>query len=544
MMEEIPSGDFAATRDESASDAGTTASGNLISEAPAPSTAGTEAEYSTMPESSPSQSNPAEIDVEMDALVPGTSGSFSSNASGSDAFISGTTASLPLIHVAPFLIDAANSLKLASSAPFFEAEMRLTNGDFQKASLMEALVKNDKERVLHFIRNKVGLGHLDFSPLHVAVENNRDEMLEFLLKNGVDPNRKWKIYILGETPIHMAIQCSNANAVQILLENGGTPAITDSYGRTPLMMAALRSDPDVVERIFDLLLSRQTDKDVNRVDYGEKVSALNYVVRNTNLTQLKFVKHLLMHGANPNIQNKRLKRTALMEAIVFRSHDYVEELTRLFIEFGFDAHIQDTGGSTVLHLLSEWGFTEATRELLQYGRVNPNRQNHRGQTPLWLACFYNHVEIVLLLIVVGSDLSIKNHSDSIHNLLPKSPFMISVEMGHFEITRMLVQAGYNPYDELWFSFSSLPIQLALNLKMIDWLKYSTRNPRQLQHLARIAIRQVILQADSMNTLTPYRLSLLPLPPRLLAFLLFNDLPPERPRQRHYSGLHQLDLDLD
>ena len=89
-------------------------------------------------------------------------------------------------------------------------------------------------------------------------------MLEFLLKNGVDPNRKWKIYILGETPIHMAIQCSNANAVRVLLENGATPAITDSYGRTPLMMAALRSDPEVVEKIFDLLLSRQTDKDVNR----------------------------------------------------------------------------------------------------------------------------------------------------------------------------------------------------------------------------------------------------------------------------------------
>ena len=30
---------------------------------------------------------------------------------------------------------------------------------------------------------------------------------------------------------------------------------------------------------------------------------------------------LLKHGANPNIQNRRLKRTALMEAIVFRSHE-------------------------------------------------------------------------------------------------------------------------------------------------------------------------------------------------------------------------------
>jgi len=469
-----------------------------------------------------------------------------------------TSVVAPSISVAPFLLDAANTLRLcsASAGPFFDAELRLSRGAFQKASLMEALDKNDKERVLHFIRNKVGLGHLDFSPLHVAVENHRDEMLEFLLKNGVDPNRKWKIYILGETPIHMAIQCSNANAVRVLLENGATPAITDSYGRTPLMMAALRSDPEVVEKIFDLLLSRQTDKDVNRVDYGEKVSALNYVVRNTNLTQLKFVRLLLKHGANPNIQNRRLKRTALMEAIVFRSHEYVEELTRLFIEFGFNAHLQDTGGSTVLHLLSEWGFTEATRELLRYGQVNPNRQNRRGQTPLWLAVFYNHVEIVLLLIVVGSDLSIQNHPDSFRNLLPKSPFMISVELGHFEITRMLIQAGYNPYEELCFNFDNPPIQLALCQGMVSWLKNTIHNPRQLQHLARVAIRQGILHADSDRPLTPYKLSLLPLPPRLLAFLLFNDLaPPPQPRHRHNSGLHQqdvnwrpgepnLDLDLD
>ena len=37
------------------------------------------------------------------------------------------------------------------------------------------------------------------------------------------------------------------------------------------MMAALRSDPDVVEKIFDLLLSRQTDKDVNRCVEGVDV---------------------------------------------------------------------------------------------------------------------------------------------------------------------------------------------------------------------------------------------------------------------------------
>ena len=68
---------------------------------------------------------------------------------------------VPSISMAPFLLDAANTLRLcsASAGPFFDAELRLSRGAFQKASLMEALDKNDKERVLHFIRNKVGENH-------------------------------------------------------------------------------------------------------------------------------------------------------------------------------------------------------------------------------------------------------------------------------------------------------------------------------------------------------------------------------------------------
>ena len=48
---------------------------------------------------------------------------------------------------------------------------------------------------------------------------------------------------------------------------------------------------------------------------------------------------------------------------------------------------------------------------------------------------------------------------------------------------------------LIFFRSNPPIQLALCQGMVSWLKNTIHNPRQLQHLARVAIRQGILHVS-------------------------------------------------
>jgi ankyrin repeat protein len=107
-----------------------------------------------------------------------------------------------------------------------------------------------------------------YTALHWAVAHERDQATELLLKHGADPNA---VDGLGWTPLHIAAERGKFNMVKQLIEAGANPhaktvAIKERFGtpvsspagtkpslipgvpaRTPIDLARLKNRTDVVE---------------------------------------------------------------------------------------------------------------------------------------------------------------------------------------------------------------------------------------------------------------------------------------------------------
>ena len=70
--------------------------------------------------------------------------------------------------------------------------------------------------------------------LHVAAENNRSELIKFLVYKGADINDKDQN---GETPLHEASRSHSIQAIQTLLELNANKEAKNNYSHTPLEKA-------------------------------------------------------------------------------------------------------------------------------------------------------------------------------------------------------------------------------------------------------------------------------------------------------------------
>ena len=74
--------------------------------------------------------------------------------------------------------------------------------------------------------------------LHCVVTWGEIELVETLLKNGVDVNKQGE---LGFTPLHCAIEHKHHEIVELLLQHGADPQIR-SHGENAISLASLLED--------------------------------------------------------------------------------------------------------------------------------------------------------------------------------------------------------------------------------------------------------------------------------------------------------------
>lgn len=83
--------------------------------------------------------------------------------------------------------------------------------------------------VLIPVTSRVGVQHSGISPLHIAAEKNRDEILELLINSGFDINAKLsdersKMYAdRRSTALYFSVYNGNLEAAEMLLEAGANP---------------------------------------------------------------------------------------------------------------------------------------------------------------------------------------------------------------------------------------------------------------------------------------------------------------------------------
>lgn len=166
-----------------------------------------------------------------------------------------------------------------------------------------------------------------------AVLMGDNELFEFLLKNGANPN-------IGtdNTPLIVAAQMGYINIAKLLIKYGADPNFQREMGYTALIGAAESTDCDMIA----LLLENGADPNIQDEDGITALYEISY--ENDDIDRIKCIELLLKYGADPNIQCFMNKRTPFMLAV--KNNDF--DIVKILLENGADPNIQDGTGKTPL----------------------------------------------------------------------------------------------------------------------------------------------------------------------------------------------------
>lgn len=196
--------------------------------------------------------------------------------------------SLPTEHGARITFDEKTPLE----------QSYLTNCTSDKASAANYAASKSRPAVLALLE-KYGaeLNSVNgWGPLACAVSSNNTVTAEWLLDQGMDPNR---LEASGRSALGAAIYRGSVGAVQLLLERGADPFAVELHGETAIFDAARTGD----EAIVTLLLQKPID--LNKQNFrGEKAWQVAEASGQQELIPLLHPEYLLYAGLakqNPKI---------------------------------------------------------------------------------------------------------------------------------------------------------------------------------------------------------------------------------------------------
>jgi ankyrin repeat protein len=87
--------------------------------------------------------------------------------------------------------------------------------------------------------------------LRITAREGHQELFQFLVKRGVDINKKFN----HMSPIHIACQAGREDMVRCMVVRGANPNATNKEGQTALILAAELGHVAVVQTLLDLKVS-------------------------------------------------------------------------------------------------------------------------------------------------------------------------------------------------------------------------------------------------------------------------------------------------
>lgn len=213
-----------------------------------------------------------------------------------------------------------------------------------------------------------------------------------LLLSGEDIHQKDATF--GRTPLHWACIFSSVAMLELLLRHGAANDINqyDALGMTPLACLVNKRDLPGQELMVQCLLAAGAQLELleNR---GQSLMFKDYLTP-------ALAGALLRQGLNINCTNG-LRETPLQVAAARGNETLVEFL----LANGADPHRRCLFGCTALHD-GQQRVAVAAR-LIRYG-AQVNARDDMGQTPLMLACDFNNIPLVRLLMAHQASLDIKS----------------------------------------------------------------------------------------------------------------------------------------
>jgi ankyrin repeat protein len=114
--------------------------------------------------------------------------------------------------------------------------------------------------------------------------------------------------------------------------------------------------------------------------------------------RLKIMKLLVENGADVNLKDFH-DYTPLQYACIWSWLPAVEVL----LEAGADIEAQNIAGQSALHIAVEFGAADVVEYLLEETEIPMEGRDTDGETPLFMACKKNNLDIVRLLVEFGAD---------------------------------------------------------------------------------------------------------------------------------------------
>lgn len=280
----------------------------------------------------------------------------------------------------------------------------------------------------------------DATPLFIAVQRNRNEIVECLVKHGADVNIHDQdstiksfnytsdcIHDLrscrGLRPLIIAVDNSNLDIVEILL-NCGAPADIENEKVSPLHLASANGSLEIVKVLLGFGANINSVCEENYTPFSHAIAngktetfmcllstGVNFNINSSNsvlhiaVSAVKKDKNivalLLDFGADvraTSVDNK----TALHCAISFGNSREQRHLFRLLLDYGSDVNAQEKMGNTPIHIAAQEGDFEAAEVFLEYG-ADLDVINNEGYTALKYSMDAIQDDLILFLYNLNSE---------------------------------------------------------------------------------------------------------------------------------------------
>ena len=338
-----------------------------------------------------------------------------------------------------------------------------------------------------------------FSALHYAVTEGHEDVLEYLLQQGISPNTESKQRVggplltasttgqlscirallnagaeinrpdaQGRTALYCAAQEGQLTALKVLLSHGAKVRGWNSHEDDPLCVTALNGHMACVQALVSAGVPIVTGR-----KHG--FSALYAAAQNGHVEILRY---LLQQGVSINAEGSPTGGTPLTTA----SEQGQMACIRTLLAAGADVNKATGFGNTALYFAARQDLPEAVALLLT-ASARVDHCNSEGKTALWVACDCGHQRVVAKLLEAGANPLLA--VDAV------TPLSRAVQCGHTTVVeQLLATAAVNPLQG-----SHLSLGLALPKPKTTSQKSPTHNAWQEdeEHYAEIEATRMLQQ---------------------------------------------------